>query len=67
MSVNLSAVQIVNPRFPEAHRRRRSARTGLDPELPHLEITESVMLREAEALTEMLQRLKSARRAARAG
>ncbi len=57
MSVNLSPIQVANPRFPDVvadvlHR------TGLDPACLYLELTESSMLREDETLTDVLQRLK---------
>jgi EAL domain-containing protein (putative c-di-GMP-specific phosphodiesterase class I) len=57
MSVNLSPVQIVNPGFPDIVALALRS-TGLDPACLHLELTETMMLREDEALMEILQRLK---------
>src|SRR5207245_731994 len=50
MSVNLSAVQVANRGFPVAIAEILRA-TGLDPGSLSLEITESVMLRDAASLT----------------
>ena len=48
MSVNLSAVQVAQPRARRRRRRRCCAATGLDPACLSLEITESVMVGDAE-------------------
>jgi diguanylate cyclase (GGDEF)-like protein/PAS domain S-box-containing protein len=58
MSVNLSAVQVANRNFPGVVARVLRA-TGLDPASLSLEITESVMLRDAESPTEALPALKA--------
>jgi diguanylate cyclase (GGDEF)-like protein/PAS domain S-box-containing protein len=58
MSVNLSAVQVANRIFPTMLAEVLRA-TGLDPGCLSLEITESVMLRDAAALTDALHALKS--------
>ncbi len=57
VSVNLSPVQVVKPTFPELIADVLE-RTGLDPALLYLEITETVMLREDHALMEVLTALK---------
>jgi diguanylate cyclase (GGDEF)-like protein/PAS domain S-box-containing protein len=57
MSVNLSPIQIANPGFPDVVA-EVLARTGLDPAYLYLELTESSMLHEDEALTDVLQRLR---------
>ena len=51
ISVNLSAVQVANRELPELVAEVLRA-TGLDPASLSLEITESVMLRDADALTD---------------
>jgi diguanylate cyclase (GGDEF)-like protein len=58
ISVNLSAVQVASRAFPAVMAEVLRA-TGLDPGSLSLEITESVMLRDADALTEALPALKS--------
>jgi diguanylate cyclase (GGDEF)-like protein/PAS domain S-box-containing protein len=58
ISVNLSAVQVVNRNFPGVIAQVLRA-TGLDPASLSLEITESVTLRDAESLTEALPALKA--------
>jgi len=57
ISVNLSPVQLANPRFPDAVDEALD-RTGLDPSCLYLELTESSMLHEDEALRDVLQKLK---------
>ncbi len=57
VSVNLSPVQVVKPTFPELIAGVLE-QTGLDPSLLYLEITETVMLREDQALMEVLTALK---------
>ncbi|HKO29191.1 MAG TPA: EAL domain-containing protein [Solirubrobacteraceae bacterium] len=57
MSVNLSAVQ-VRRSFPDVVRSVLRS-TGLDPACLSLEITETVMVRDAEGLGEVLQALKA--------
>jgi diguanylate cyclase (GGDEF)-like protein/PAS domain S-box-containing protein len=58
MAVNLSAVQIANPVLAETVTTALRA-TGLDAALLTLEITESVMLADAEGLTDALSALKA--------
>jgi diguanylate cyclase (GGDEF)-like protein/PAS domain S-box-containing protein len=58
MSVNLSVVQVTNRGFP-ALIAEVLRTTGLDPSCLSVEITESVMLRDAAALTDALPALKS--------
>ncbi len=57
ISVNLSPVQLANPRFPDVVAEALD-RTGLDPGCLYLELTESSMLHEDETLTDVLQKLK---------
>jgi diguanylate cyclase (GGDEF)-like protein/PAS domain S-box-containing protein len=58
ISVNLSAVQIARRTLPEVIEPALRA-SGLDPACLSLEITESVMLRDVEAVTEALPELKT--------
>jgi len=58
MSVNLSAVQVARRTLPDVVRAALSS-TGLDPACLSLEITETVMVRDADGLTEILQALKA--------
>ena len=58
MSVNLSAVQIANRGLAETVSAALRG-SGLDPALLSLEITESVMLADADGLTEALSALKA--------
>jgi len=58
ISVNLSVVQVANRGFPAVIAEVLRA-SGLDPSCLSLEITESVMLRDAAALTDALPALKS--------
>jgi diguanylate cyclase (GGDEF)-like protein/PAS domain S-box-containing protein len=58
MSVNLSAVQVARRTLPEVVRAALSS-TGLDPACLSLEITETVMVRDADGLTDILQALKA--------
>lgn len=58
MSVNLSAVQVARRTLPEVVRAALSS-TGLDPVCLSLEITETVMVRDADGLTEILEALKA--------
>jgi diguanylate cyclase (GGDEF)-like protein/PAS domain S-box-containing protein len=57
ISVNLSPVQLANPRFPDVVAEALE-RTRLDPACLYLELTESSMLHEDEALADVLQKLK---------
>jgi diguanylate cyclase (GGDEF)-like protein/PAS domain S-box-containing protein len=57
ISVNISGKQLVGQRLPQVVS-RLLAETKLDPACLHLEITESVMIGDAETLTETLQALK---------
>jgi diguanylate cyclase (GGDEF)-like protein len=57
ISVNISGKQLLGQRLPQVVS-RVLAETRLDPDCLHLEITESVMLGDAETLTETLQALK---------
>jgi diguanylate cyclase (GGDEF)-like protein/PAS domain S-box-containing protein len=57
ISVNISGRQLVGRRLPEVVS-RVLAESKLDPGCLHLEITESVMVGDAETLTETLQALK---------
>jgi predicted signal transduction protein with EAL and GGDEF domain len=58
VSVNLSAVQVSRRDLPETVRSTLRA-TGVDPSTISLEITETVMLRELDALSEALTALKA--------
>jgi diguanylate cyclase (GGDEF)-like protein/PAS domain S-box-containing protein len=58
MSVNLSAVQVARRSLPEVVRGVLRS-TGLDPACLSLEITETVMVREADGLNEVLNGLKA--------
>jgi diguanylate cyclase (GGDEF)-like protein/PAS domain S-box-containing protein len=58
ISVNLSAVQVANRAFPGVIADVLRA-TGLDPSCLSLEITETVLLRDAAALTDALPALKA--------
>ena len=58
LSVNLSAVQIAKPRFAETVAAVLRD-TGLDPNCLSLEITESVLLADSDALTHTLRALKA--------
>ena len=58
MSVNLSAVQVARRTLPGVVGSALSS-TGLDPACLSLEITETVMLRDADGLTEVLYALKA--------
>ncbi|HUJ35961.1 MAG TPA: bifunctional diguanylate cyclase/phosphodiesterase, partial [Solirubrobacteraceae bacterium] len=58
MSVNLSAVQVARRTLPDVVRSALSS-TGLDPACLSLEITETVMVRDADGLTEVLNALKA--------
>jgi diguanylate cyclase (GGDEF)-like protein/PAS domain S-box-containing protein len=58
MSVNLSAVQVTRRSLPDTVASILRS-TGLDPACLSLEITETVMVRDAEGLGEVLQALKS--------
>jgi len=58
MSVNLSAVQVARRTLPDVVA-AALASTGLDPGCLSLEITETVMVRDADALSEILQALKA--------
>jgi diguanylate cyclase (GGDEF)-like protein/PAS domain S-box-containing protein len=58
ISVNLSAVQVVKRDLPDTVATVLRA-TGLDPACLSLEITETVMLRDVETLTEVLTALKA--------
>ncbi len=57
MSVNLSAVQVARRTLPDVVRSVLRA-TGLDPSCLSLEITETVMVRDADGLNEILHALK---------
>jgi diguanylate cyclase (GGDEF)-like protein/PAS domain S-box-containing protein len=57
ISVNISGKQLGGQRLPQVVS-RVLAETRLDPDCLHLEITESVMVGDAETLTETLQALK---------
>jgi diguanylate cyclase (GGDEF)-like protein/PAS domain S-box-containing protein len=57
ISVNLSALQFAKRGLPEVVAEVLRA-TGLDPESLSLEITESVIMRDAEAVTDALRELK---------
>jgi diguanylate cyclase (GGDEF)-like protein len=57
LTVNLSARQVVNPGFPE-YLAGVLERTGIEPERLSLEITESVLMEEAEAPMEAVRKLK---------
>ena len=57
ISVNLSPVQVANPRFPGVVAEVLD-HAGLDPASLYLELTESSMLHEDEALADVLQKLK---------
>jgi diguanylate cyclase (GGDEF)-like protein/PAS domain S-box-containing protein len=57
ISVNISGKQLAGQRLPQVVS-RLLAETKLDPACLHLEITESVMVGDAETLTETLQALK---------
>lgn len=58
MSVNLSAVQVTRRSLPDVVRSVLRS-TGLDPACLSLEITETVMVRDAEGLSEVLKALKA--------
>ena len=58
ISVNLSAVQVARRTLPDVVAAALSS-TGLDPACLSLEITETVMVRDADALTEILRALKA--------
>jgi diguanylate cyclase (GGDEF)-like protein/PAS domain S-box-containing protein len=58
MSVNLSAVQVTRRSLPDVVASVLRS-TGLDPACLSLEITETVMLRDADGLSEVLQALKA--------
>ena len=58
MSVNLSAVQVARRTLPEVVRAALGA-SGLDPACLSLEITETVMVRDADGLKDVLQALKA--------
>jgi diguanylate cyclase (GGDEF)-like protein/PAS domain S-box-containing protein len=58
MSVNLSAVQVARRTLPDVVAAALSS-TGLDPACLSLEITETVMVRDADALTDILHALKA--------
>ena len=58
ISVNLSAVQVSRRSLPEVVRSVLRS-TGLDPACLSLEITETVMVRDADGLGEVLQALKA--------
>jgi diguanylate cyclase (GGDEF)-like protein/PAS domain S-box-containing protein len=58
ISVNLSAVQVTRRSLPEVVRSVLRS-TGLDPACLSLEITETVMVRDADGLGEVLQALKA--------
>ncbi|GAB4177248.1 MAG: hypothetical protein Fur0039_20570 [Rhodocyclaceae bacterium] len=58
VSVNVSAVQFSQPRLLEVVR-RTLAESGIDPQRLELEITESVLMREAETTIGMLRALKN--------
>jgi diguanylate cyclase (GGDEF)-like protein/PAS domain S-box-containing protein len=57
ISVNLSPVQVANPGFPDVVAEVLD-HAGLDPACLYLELTESSMLQEDEALADVLQKLK---------
>jgi diguanylate cyclase (GGDEF)-like protein len=57
ISVNLSPLQLANPGFPDLVAEALD-RTGLDPGCLSLELTESSMLHEDRALTDVLQKVK---------
>jgi EAL domain-containing protein (putative c-di-GMP-specific phosphodiesterase class I) len=57
VAVNLSARQVANPGFPE-RLAEALGRTGLPPERLSLEITETVLMEEAEAPMEAVRELK---------
>ncbi|MGI5919781.1 MAG: EAL domain-containing protein [Christensenellales bacterium] len=58
MSVNLSVIQLRNPRLKEIVRDTLEA-TGLEPRWLELEITESVAMRESDYIVGLLSRLKT--------
>jgi diguanylate cyclase (GGDEF)-like protein/PAS domain S-box-containing protein len=58
ISVNLSAVQVSRRSLPDVVRSVLQT-TGLDPACLSLEITETVMVRDADGLGEVLERLKA--------
>ncbi|HEY4824402.1 MAG TPA: EAL domain-containing protein, partial [Solirubrobacteraceae bacterium] len=58
MSVNLSAVQVARRTLPELVRAALSS-SGLDPACLSLEITETVMVRDADGLKDVLHALKA--------
>lgn len=58
ISVNISAIEFRQPGFFEGVQ-KILAETGLDPHLLELEITESVLMRDAESSTEILSQLKN--------
>ncbi len=58
MSVNLSAVQVARRTLPDVVRAALGA-SGLDPACLSLEITETVMVRDADGLKDVLQALKA--------
>jgi diguanylate cyclase (GGDEF)-like protein/PAS domain S-box-containing protein len=58
ISVNLSAVQVARRTLPDVVATALSS-TGLDPACLSLEVTETVMVRDADALTEILHALKA--------
>jgi len=58
VSVNVSAVQFSQPRLLEVVK-RTLAESGIDPQRLELEITESVLMREAETTIGMLRALKN--------
>ena len=57
IAVNISALEFRQPGFFEGVQ-RILADTGLDPNLLELEITESVLMRDAQSSTEILEQLK---------
>ncbi len=57
IAVNLSAVQIINPKLVETVE-KIIIETGLDPKYIELEITESMVIKEADYFIDVLNRLK---------
>ena len=58
MSVNLSAVQVANARLPDGRRLAAAAAPASTRPACRLEITETVLVRDADGLTEVLRALK---------
>lgn len=59
VAVNISALQFRQPAFPE-RLKRIVAETGIDPTLLELELTEGILMKEAENVIDLLRSLREA-------